>query len=92
MSRLSNLFGKTKEYIIGGENFVFEPLSIEHVNLIMELSDKDKQGTAMNKILKMTLKKAVPDATDEEINKISLKHFKEFSEAIADVNGLSSKE
>ena len=42
----------------------------------------------MKELIKRTLKEGVPDATDEEIDKISLQHLTELSNAIVDVNGL----
>jgi hypothetical protein len=88
MSRLSKLTGKPKEYLIGGEAFTLKPRGLKDLDLIMDLSKEDKQGEALGKLLKVTLKEAVTDATDEEIDGFALTYFKELSEAVMDVNGL----
>ena len=89
MSRLNKLLGKSKEYMIGDEKLVISPLSMENIELVMDLSKPEKATGAMNKIVKLTLKQAVPDATDEEIDRLPLSIFKQISEAISDVNGLN---
>jgi hypothetical protein len=42
----------------------------------------------MRELIKRTLKDAVPEATEQEIDSVAFKYFKDLSEAIADVNGL----
>jgi len=89
MSRLSKLLGKPKEYEIEGEKFVFKPLTVENIDLIMDLESDTKRASAMKQIIKLTLKEACPEATDEEIKKVALGHFKQLTEAIMEVNGLN---
>jgi len=89
MSRLSKLTGKPKEYTIGGETLLFKPRGLKDLDMLMDLSVDEKRASAMSKLIKVTLKEAVEDATDEEIDSMSLTYLKELTEAIIDVNGLS---
>ena len=91
MSRLSKLMGKPKEFEIGGEIFTFQPLTVEDLDLIMDLESENKRAIAMKKIIRKTLKKAVSDATDEEIEKVAMEHFDALTKAIMDVNNLSGE-
>lgn len=88
MSRLSKLAGKPKEYEIEGEKFTFKPLKVDNLDLVMDLQSEDKRASSMTQIIKLTLKDAVPDSTDVEIDNIAIQYFKVLSDAILDVNGL----
>lgn len=91
MSRLSKLAGKEKEYEIGGEKFTFKPLTVKNMDIFVEMENESKRANAMRKLIHKTLMAAVPEATDEEIEKISAEHFKNLLEAIKDVNGLQDE-
>jgi len=90
MSKLSNLLGKSKTYKIGEVELEFKPLKMENLDLLAELEDESKRVMAMKKIIAITLKEAVPDATDEEIANLGLTYLQEISEAIVEVNGLKN--
>lgn len=91
MSKLESLIGKPKTYKIGGIDLELSPRRLEEIDLLLDISDSAKRGEAMKELIKRTLKEAVPDATDEEINKVSFNHFQKLSEAILEVNGLNAK-
>lgn len=86
MSRLERLGAKPKDYIIGGENLTIHPLTIKELPLMVKAGKEDPES--FREIIKLTLKKAVPEATDEEIDNISASHLNALSEAIAEVNNL----
>jgi len=88
MSRLSRLAGQAKEVEILGEKFVLKPLTVKDMDLIMELENESKRANAMKKIIAKTLKDAVPDATDEEIDSVAIENFAQLTDAIMEVNGL----
>jgi len=90
MSKLSNLIGKSKTFTIGGEELEFKPLKMENLDLLSELEDESKRVTAMKKIIAITLKAAVPDATDEEIANLGLTYLQDITNAIVEVNGLKN--
>ncbi|MHA1876688.1 MAG: hypothetical protein ACTSUC_09630 [Promethearchaeota archaeon] len=89
MSELSKLIGKSQTFKIGEIELEIAPLTLADIDLVVNLQDAEKQGEAMKELIKRTLKISIEDATDEEIDKISFKHFKELSEAIVEVNGLN---
>lgn len=88
MSVLGSLSGSPKKYTIGTIELELKPRTLVDVDLIFNLNDSDKRGEAMKQLILRTLKDAVPDATEQEINSVAFKYFKELSEAIVDVNGL----
>ena len=89
MSRLEKLLAKPKQIEIGGEEFDIYPLTVENLDIIFDMEKDDKRAEAMGKLIKLTLKKAVPDATEEEINNISMEFLEPLINAIIEVNGLS---
>ncbi len=92
MSKLSKLLGKPKTFTIGEIELEIKPRTLSDIDLIMGMDNDEKRGDAMKELMKRTLKEAVPDATDDEINNIAFEHFKVLSEAIMEVNGLSVKD
>jgi len=89
MSKIGQLAGKPKDYTIGGITLTFHPRGLEDLDLLFQLNEPRTQAAAMTTLMKKTLKKADPEATDEEINAVAIKHFEEISTAIMDVNGLT---
>lgn len=88
MSRLSKYTAVPKDYVIGEDTFTFKPRGLKDLDLLMDLSNEEKRAKAIEKLLRVTLKEAVPDATEEELDNVALKYFKELTEAVIDVNGL----
>lgn len=88
MSKLSQLAGKGKIYNIGGVELEIKPRTMEDVDLVLDITNPQKTGTALKELIRRTLKEAVPDATDEEIAKVGFEHFQELAEAVSDVNNL----
>ena len=91
MSKLSTLVGKSKTFTIGGIEMELKPRTLKDMDLLVELSEEGKKANALKKLVSMTLKESVPDATDEEIENIGIQYFKELSEAIVEVNGLNKE-
>ncbi len=90
MSKLSNLIGKPKTFTIGGTEIEIKPRTLKDIDVIMELSESSKKAEALKKLITLTLKDSIPDATDAEIEQVGLQYFKELSEAIIEVNGLGN--
>lgn len=90
MSKLANLIGKSQTFTINGVELEFKPLKFENLDLFAELEDESKRVEAMKKIIAITLKEAVPDATDEEIANLGITYLKEITDAIVKVNGLEN--
>jgi hypothetical protein len=90
MSRLSKLLGKPQDFEIGGEVLTIHPLSLEDIDLVFELERENTRAEAMKKIMMKTLKRAVPDSSNEEIGKVAVSHFKALTDAIMQVNGIAA--
>ena len=91
MSELSKLLGKSETFTIGTIELEIKPRTLGDIDLFMDMANEEKRSKAMSELIKRTLKDAVPDATDDEINKIAFEHFKVLSETILKVNGLNEK-
>lgn len=89
MSRLDKLLAKPKELEINGERFNIYPLTVMHLDLINKMEKEETRTEAMRQIVKITLKKAVPDATEDDLNNISLEFLEPIINAIVEVNGLA---
>jgi hypothetical protein len=86
--RLGKLIGKPKEYTVGGVKMMLRPLSMENIDLVLAVESEDmkEKGDAMHKLATLYLKEQFPEASDEEIQKVGMVHFKELLGAIMDVN------
>jgi hypothetical protein len=91
MSKLSKLLGKPQTFTIGEIELEIKPRTLGDIDIFMDMANEEKRSKAMSELIKRTLKDSQPDATDDEINQIAFEHFKELSEAILEVNGLSEK-
>lgn len=90
MSELSKLVGKGKKVQIGELEIEVRPLTVSSMPLLMELGveDLERQGKAIKELITLTLKDAIPDATEDEIEKVPLEYMTSIMEAIMDVNKL----
>ena len=90
MSKLGSLIGKSQAFKIGDLDLELKPLRFEHMDLLAKLDNPESRVEAMKEVIKITLKEAVPDATDEEIEKLGITYLMQISNAIAEVNGLQN--
>jgi len=88
MSKLSKLLGQTKVVKIGDEEIGLKPLTISDIEIVNDSQVPEKAPGAIREIIRRTLKRSVPDATDEEIENIGLTHFEALVNAVFEVNGL----
>ena len=92
MSKLSKLIGKSQTFTIAGDEYEFKPRTLKDIDLVIEMQQVETRANALKRLITATLKEAVPDATDEEIENIGFQHFKELSDAIVKVNGLQPED
>jgi len=88
MSKLSKYLGKSKTVKIGDEELEIKPLTVKELPLIIRMGEDKERPQAMKELIQITLKKAVPDATQEEIDGFGIQYFNELIEAVMDVNNL----
>ena len=93
MSKLSEMtLRKGKVVDIGGIAIEIKPLTVSAMPLMMELGNgtPEEQAKATMEILKISIKDAIPDATEEEIKKIPIEYIMSLTEAIMEVNQLDN--
>jgi hypothetical protein len=86
---ITKLIGQSKEYDISGTKLVLRPLTLEELPLILKTQKEDVQADALKEIVFKTLQKSYEGITKEEVEKISIEHFKPLIDAIIDVNNLN---
>ena len=91
MSKLSYLQGKPQKVKIGEIELELKPLTLDDLELFsIDANAPIEQQTIMSKkLIAKILKDAVPDATPEEINKISMEYLSDIMKAITKLNKLS---
>jgi len=93
MSRLRKFMATPITVKLGEEEFEIHPLTVKNMDILMATGSEDSKikSEAFAKLMEITLKKAVPDATVEEIEGFSMKYFQQLTEAIMEANGFSEK-
>ncbi len=91
MSRLAALQGKPQKFKIGELELELKPLTVDELNLfsIDDKSPMEEQMKSTKKLISKVLKNSVPDATDEEINNISLEHLQDLMNAVMKLHKFS---
>lgn len=91
MSKLSQLQGQPKKYKIGEIELELKPLGLDDIEnfAIGDNATPQEQSKASINMIKATLRRSYPDATEQEISDIDIiKHMEELMNAITDVNGM----
>ena len=94
MSELAALQGKPQRFKIGEIELELKPLTVDELSLFSFDQDMpvEKQTEMTKELIKKVLKKSVADATDEEINNISLEHLEELMTAIMKLHKFSGED
>lgn len=89
MSKLADLRSKGKMVTLSnGLEIEIKPMTLEEEADISEYQAKDKIFKAIGTMVKGAIKRAIPDATDEEIDEINKADLKIITEKVLEVNGL----
>lgn len=102
MSKISTNCGKSQTFTIEGIELEFKSsyLTIDDLPALMLLSEnvegssieeKKIKGQVISDLVFKVLKKADPDATDEEIKEFGLRNLKALMEAIVKISGLQNE-
>lgn len=93
MSKLSQLQGRSKTYIIGEIELDLKPLRLDDMNLFItdQNASQKEQTESSLKLINKVLTDSVPDSTEEERKNIGIEYMEQLMEAIMDVNGLKDK-
>ncbi len=97
MSILSNLKGREELWSPAeGINISIKSLTVEEglkfMSLIDDETSQEKRAEGINQLIYNTLKKSIPDATDEEINTMGIEHLTSLMDVIKKVNNMESEE
>jgi hypothetical protein len=102
MSKISAVCGKSQIFTIEGIPIEFKSnfITIDDLPTLLLLTgeeqgnlsveEKTRRGEAIRELVFRILKKAIPDATDEEIKEFGLRNLKEIMEAIVKISGLTN--
>ena len=92
MSELSKLTGNGKKIKLGELELNIRPLTVSSMPLLIEAGSEntETQSKAMMEIIKRTLKEAVPDATDEEIDRVGLEYIMPLMDVIMELNKMDN--
>jgi len=90
MGKIDRFLAKPVEVTIGGQKELIYPLTVDDMPLLMKMGDdnKDISGEAMKKVIMKVLKQIDPEATEEQMSKISMEYLTDLMDAIAKVNNL----
>lgn len=90
MSSIEKFLGKPKKIEIDGQEIEVWPLQFDDTDLIVKLGERDPnlRSSATKELLRRSLKKTFPEATDEQITQFGLKFLNEFMNAIFEASGL----
>jgi len=91
-AKLSRLFGKEgKLELEDGSYIPIKPLTLDDIDVVIDLENPEKRSNAIKEIVKRTLKRAYPDASDEEIKQVSMQYFEKLVNKIVEVSNLKVK-
>jgi len=91
MSKLTDLRSKGEMMTLSnGLEIIITPLTIDEEAELAEMQKDDKVMKAIAHMVKQAIKRAIPDATDEEIQNLNKDDLKKITEVVLQVNGLKS--
>lgn len=92
MSKLGDLKAVgEKVTLTNGMELTIRPITISDEIEVAEFQAEDKFFQALTVMVKNAIKKAVPDATDEEIDELNKEDLKALTDVVLRVNGLDKK-
>lgn len=91
MSRLSSLRAKPVKCLFNGVEMELSSLTVEEMASMAELQSKNGIREAVKYLIFTSVKKAIPDATDDEINNMDQITFNEIMNKLLELNGLAKK-
>ena|SRR3989304_4308975 len=97
MSILSNLKAKSQTWEpLPGTKIEIKPLSVndglEELMMLDFAEDPIEMARAVGLFVHKTLKKSIPDATDDEIAELGIEHFESLMEVIKTVNNMKEND
>ena len=91
MSKLTELLGKTKKFVVAGKEWEIKPLTVENLDLLTRLRKDEEREKSIPEFIYLGLNGADNEITMEEVKQIPFDIALEFLNAILEANGLSDK-
>ncbi len=88
MSKLSQLLEKPERVTIGNVEMDLYPLTADDLVQIGIVDENNPDPVAVKRMIRVVLKKAVPDVTEEEINNFPAKYINELAKHIQRINNV----
>ena len=96
MSKINDLISPKKEVVFRGEKFMIDAgFTLEETPLLHKAfspGNEDAKAEAMRDILKMIVKKLYPDAAEEEISQVDIKHSADLLEVYHQIDETEESE
>jgi len=88
MSILNSLVGTPEKHKIGKVEIEFKPFKLDEMDKIKvdTNTSSEEQMEQSREMIKEFLKKAVPDATEEELGNVSLQYMKEIMDVFINMH------
>jgi len=92
-NKIDKFLAKPVEVEIGGEKYNLTPFTVNDIAMITRMSDKDPEVSSKGimQAIEKVMKQIDPEATEEQIGRISIEYLTEIMEAIGKVNNLDTE-
>jgi len=88
MGALEKFLGKPKEININGNKLKIHPLKVKDMHLFTKENPNPEE---LSKISKQLIKLSIPEATDEEVDNLSMDSFVKIMEEVNKLNGFKDE-
>jgi len=89
MSKLSDLRSKGLKIVLSNElEMNIMPMTLDEEVELVEFQNNNEAFKAIKMLVKNAIKRAIPDATEDEINMLNKEDLKIISEGVLKINGL----
>ena len=89
MGTLGKFLGSPKEIDIDGEKLIIHPLKVKDMGMFANQNPTEEEVKTMGKKI---IKLSIPDATDEEIDGLSMNAFVKIMDEINKLNGFKNEQ
>jgi len=90
MSKIEKFLAQPVEVELAGEKYMLKPFTLAHLPVLNRMGSKevDISSKAFSDAIKLVMKQIDPEATNEQMENISISYLEELSNIIAKINNL----
>jgi hypothetical protein len=94
MSKIEKFLAKPQEVEIGGEKYMLKPFTVNDMSMMTRMGSKDEniQSKAIQEAIFKIMKQIDSEATQEQVNDVSIQFLEEIMNAISKINNLDVDE